>query len=133
MKLQGWEQRLAEYLRDCHSGKIDLSRYDCARFAALWVEIATGRTVSHPFLKIGVTRNDSLDLLSKRTLESCVSEVLPNTVSILQVMRGDIVLRRQNGLSALGICDGDNSHFLHEQRGLSPLPTVHCDIAWSVE
>lgn len=133
MKLQGWEQKLAEYLRDCHSGKIDLSRYDCARFAALWVEISTGRTVAHPFLKANVTRDDSLSMLSQRALESCVSEVLPNTVSILQVMRGDIVLRRQDGLSALGICDGENSYFLHEKRGLSPLPTSQCDVAWSVE
>lgn len=133
MKLQGWEQRLAEYLRDCHSGKIDLSRYDCARFAALWVEIATGRTIVHPFLKEGVTHDDSLNMLSQRTLESCVSEVLLNTVVILRAMRGDIVLRRQNGLSALGICDGENSYFLHERRGLSPLPTLQCDVAWSVE
>lgn len=133
MKLQGWEQRLAEYLRDCHSGKVNLSRYDCAKFAALWVSIATGRTVEHPFLKDNVTCSDSLNMLSQRTLESCVSEVLTTTVSISQVMRGDIVLRRQDGLSALGICDGENSYFLHEKRGLNPLPTSQCDIAWSVE
>lgn len=133
MKLQGWEQKLAEYLRDCHSGKVSLSRYDCAKFAALWVAIATGRPVTHPFLKDNVTCSDSLSMLSQKTLESCVSEVLPNTVSISQVMRGDIVLRRQDGLSALGICDGENSYFLHEKRGLSPLPTLQCDVAWSIE
>lgn len=133
MKLQGWEQRLADYLRDCHSGKIILSRYDCATFAASWVEIATGRTIRHSSLKNNIDRKESLELLAALSIERCVSEILPNVVTILSVSRGDVVLLRQDGLSALGICDGENSYFLHTDRGLNPVPTVRCDVAWSVD
>lgn len=132
IKTQGWEQRLADYLRDVHIGKVSLSHYDCAMFAARWVEIACNIQIKHSMLRSGLTREESLRLLNERSLIEWVSEVLSNAIPILQAMRGDIVLRRQAGLEALGICDGEGSQFLSSESGLIVVPTLSCDLAWSL-
>lgn len=131
-KLQGWEQRLADYLREVHSGRIPLSRYDCAAFAAGWVGLACGVQINHPALSSQLTREESLARLGERPLADWVSDVLHNAIPISQAMRGDIVLRRQSGLEALGICDGEGSQFLSSESGLIVVPTLSCDLAWSL-
>lgn len=131
-KLQGWEQRLADYLREVHAGRIPLSRYDCAAFAAGWVGRACGVQINHPALSIQLTQEESLARLEERPLADWVSDVLHNAIPISQAMRGDIVLRRQGGLEALGICDGEAAQFLGPEYGLIAVPTLSCDVAWSL-
>ena len=133
IKTQGWEQRLADYLRKVHAGEIVLSRYDCAFFTAGWVEIACGVQINHQSLRSGLSKEESLRLLAERSLSDWVSDVLQNAVSISQAMRGDVVLRRQSGLEALGICDGESSQFLGLKSGLTAVPTLSCDLAWSLQ
>lgn len=131
-KTQGWEQRLADYLRDVHAGRVALSRYDCAAFAAGWVEVACGVQISHPVLRSGLTKEESLARLAERSLTDWVSDVLSNAVPVSRAMRGDVVLKRQGGLEALGICDGEASQFLGLEKGLVAVQTLSCDLAWSL-
>jgi len=132
MKTMGWEQRLADYLSAVHAGQAGFGSYDCVAFAARWVEIALGIEIRHPLLKTGITEEESLSALKLKSLQAWVSEVMGAPRSARFARRGDLVLRSQAGRDALGVCDGENAHFLLEGR-TGACPTLICDLSWEVD
>ena len=132
MKTMGWEQRLADYLRNSYAGGFGYGSYDCVMFAAKWVESATEKKVIHPLLKTGITETESSTALSLRPLTTWVSEVMGDPVPIVQARRGDLILRVQGGQEALGICDGLNAHFLL-QGSTEVCPTLSGNCSWGVD
>lgn len=131
MKTKGWEIRLAEYLRDVRAGKVVFSRFQCHQLAAGAVHVVTD--VRPVFVDVSMESvHDLIAVLTERSLESRVSDVLGPASSIVWAQRGDIVLAEVGTVHALGVCFGLHSFFLSTYPGrlLEALPTARCLKVW---
>jgi hypothetical protein len=114
MRVEAWESRLAEALRDARSMEFDTRRWNCALFARHCVMAVTGRDV--PVRWLG-------------SLSATADAVLPR-VDVRRAQRGDVVLAHTPEPS-LGVCVGRKAAFVTAS-GLTYYPMRKARIAWSV-
>lgn len=136
MKYENWPERLAEYLESWKDVEFQQGTDDCGHFAAGAVEVQTGINDAGRYTGRYDTVLGYLRLLRAdgfQTVRDYVNSVLEPLASVKMAQRGDIVMRWEGELEALGVCDGRQTFFLMPEAGLVTVPTLECAAAWRVE
>lgn len=134
MRQETWPQDLAAYFESFTGKAFEQGSVDCGHFAADAVQILTGVDLFEPFRGKYTTVPGYLKIL-KRLGHDCVASYVDGVLEAIPVpmaQRGDVVLRLEGELEALGICDGVRSVFLSVEGGLAAVPTMDCQKAWRV-
>jgi len=112
----GWEQRLAEVLREASVRSFDERNWNCARFSHSCASAVTGRQLPYRLHK---------------TLEASVDAIFDRHADPRLARRGDVVLAHLNVGKTLGVCTGAEIAFV-TAKGLQMEPRSVIRIAWSV-
>jgi hypothetical protein len=114
MRVEGWESRLAEALRDARPREFDPKAWNCALFCRACVEAITSHALPR---RLSGTLEETVDALFPRVRPSLAQ-------------RGDVVLMNVPQPS-LGIAYGRKAAFVTAS-GLTYYPMRKARIAWSV-
>lgn len=94
-KTQGWEIRLADYIKKMHGKPFKRGQHDCALFAGHCIDIMTGKDTTSEFQKPYKNRKEAMALLKKlgyANLEAVATEKLGERMDNLNFAgRGDCV------------------------------------------
>ena len=135
MRHEDWAERLADYLAEAARWSFKQGLYDCGHFAAGAVEAMTGVDHLAPYKGRYESVRGYLRLLKDDGYDSVgafCTAALGEPISVLLAQRGDVVMTEQDGLEALGVCNGQNAVFLSRMGGLVELPMADCSQAWRV-
>ena len=138
-RLDYWEDALSTYLdrvRDYSFswGCVGKETHDCAHFAFEAVKIQTGVDLMDDFKGQYDSLRTAYKWLKDRGYKSfadAVTHKLGQPVSCTLGRRGDIISRKINGKTLLGVCVGRFSYHIGEN-GLEPWPTIQCDKVWRI-
>lgn len=130
MRLEGWESLLNEEVEEARSQSFKWGFHDCLTWATNCLLAITGVDYLAEIRGTYKTQAGAYRLIKKRgkSLQDCVSQKLPE-ISIKMAKRGDLLM--YNG--ALGICFGINGFFVTEESGLTPVKTLSCEYAWTID
>jgi len=131
MKNEGWEKLFYQYIEDSRALSFSWGEHDCALWAAGFVDLATGSSLTEQWAGFYDTEEGADALLHERGFADleALADSLGTPVPIKKAQRGDIVLHASG---ALGICGGRRSHFLTVDNGLVAVMTLTCIKAWSI-
>lgn len=127
---------LEEYLARVAESEFDYRNMDCIRFVAGWVAIATG--IDHLIGLTWTSEDEGRALLAglgAAGLPDAVSLYMPS-IPVVRADMGDIVafpgLETDPGWTPMGICTGQYSVFMIQDRGLSRVRTLSASHAWNI-
>jgi hypothetical protein len=138
MRVHDWPQQLDAYIVECSSRAFDWTDFNCALFAADWVQRVTGVDPAAGLREIS-SKTDALRVLAQySSLQDMASKQLgKDPVHSSAAMRGDVVLARipiADGTQAecFGICCGNKFAFPQDLglRFHSRSVVLH---AWSID
>ena len=129
MRVQNWPSLLYLHIQDAPD--FEWGKSDCVLWCADWIEKATGEDYAEGYRDAYNTEEGAKELLAGMGFDSPsdLADEYLDVVSVMQAMRGDIVLHPTQG--CLGICEGMYSFFLMES-GLQKIQTIQCMKAWRV-
>lgn len=131
-RFENWPELLYDYFLSCTEKKFSWGEFDCCLFAADAVKVMTGEDGAEGLRGNYATKEEALSLLDTvGGLEAHVTGFLGEPVTPGMAGRGDVVLKTEDDMDALGICDGTMAIFAGP-RGLSYLPLTSCRMAWKV-
>lgn len=123
-----WPERLAEAIAAAE-GKTFSDAYYCAVFAA---DCVLAMTDADPLGALrGLTQAEAEAAIAPKTLRDLLVELYGDPVHLAFARRGDVVLRDNAGIPAVGICLGQLSAFAADG-GLAYHPTLEHIEAFSV-
>lgn len=111
MRVENWQQRFWDALRDAHGRKFQWGEHDCVLFAARMVDTITGSELVrriqtlHPYQD---AKSAAEHIKSAGGLRAIVTSYLGEPVPPAHLSTGDVVLFDQLGHETLGIHDGVN-------------------------
>jgi hypothetical protein len=131
MRKHNWAEKLNLFLKQDFA--FDWATCNCALFAADAVEAMTGVdfAVDYRGLK---TKKSIVKKLKKDfgDVESGATALLGKPLSPKFARRGDVVSYDFSEGAALGICNGKQSYFVAEDKGLISIPTVETRKTWHI-
>ena len=132
MRIEGWEQSLAEYIKAAEGQAFEWGIRDCALWASGWVRLCTGQDYVSEWEGRYKTERGAKTLIRRRGYQSVegVADARLTVVPVMIARRGDLLLHPHG--DCLGICAGRNGYFLEVQAGLTHVPTFDCPKAWAV-
>ena len=132
MRVEGWEQRLAAYIRDAEGKPFVWGERDCALWASGWVRQCTGADFVSEWEGRYKTERGAKGLIRKRGYRSVedIADARLTAVPVMIARRGDLLLHPHG--DCLGICTGQRGYFLEMKAGLTSVDTLDCPKAWVV-
>ena len=141
-RVSGWENILAEFITSKQKTRFKRGQHDCALFACSCVLKITGVDPAKWFRGRYASKKGAAEALKQYggTLEVVADKILGDELKCpvippLMAQRGDIVLVKKNGGTALGIVDFDGEIILADQGqkvGLAKVPFTWASKAWKV-
>jgi hypothetical protein len=128
MRLDGWEKRLDEYLKNV--GPFEWGVNDCCMFAANAAFAITGEDYAKPYRGYK-TAKGALRHLKDIGVEGLATKTWGQPKAAAYAQRGDAILYDCGDGDALGVCIGDKIAVMG-QDGLVILPMSECLKSWSV-
>ena len=141
MRIEGWEERLGEFIRKTVDIPFKWGTTDCCTFAADCILLTCGKDL------VGAFRNTytneaaakaSLNINGKGSLRLTVSAVAINAglteIKIAYAQRGDLVYMIAHGQPAIGIIDLSARMILgRSEQGIIQMPLTTARQIWRVE
>lgn len=140
MRLELWEERLANLVAWAQEQSYHPGQFDCCMFAASTVEVLTGEDPAAPFRGTYSTDEGAAAVLKpyggiRGLAEAIAWERGFQAVAPPLAQRGDVVFAVIDGRETLGICVGLRAAFPSLAGGLALLrmssPTIQ--MAWHIE
>lgn len=130
MRIDKWEDALADYLAVSQSLTFEWGVNDCSLWAARWVDLVTGSNHALDWQGLYGDEESANALMLERGFVNCeaIADANLSIKHVKKAGRGDLMLHESG---ALGICDGRRSYFL-APTGLSAVLTITCKKAWTV-
>lgn len=131
MKCEGWEPLLREHIKS-HQGKsFAWGENDCSLFVARWVDLVTESNHVSEWEGLYNTEQGAQSVMESKgfLFTSDITDEYLKRIPLQMAKRGDIVMIEGG---CLGVCDGRRSYFFVEEKGLIPLLTSKCLLAWEV-
>ena len=127
MRRENWPALLQHHIR---IATFAWGENDCVLWCAEWINTVTGEDYAKEFRAKYSTEAEAQRLLADlgATCAADLADKYLPPIGVSFAQRGDIVLHPEG---AIGICDGQFSHFLTVD-GLSRLGTLKCLKAWRV-
>lgn len=135
MRYEDWAERLAEYYELLHELQFEQGTHDCGLFAAGAIEAMTGVDHIAPYRGKYTSVAGYMKLLKAdgfKSVEAYCTSVLGEPIPVLLAQRGDLVMKQERGIEALGICDGASAIFINQDGGLTNVYMDECLKAWRV-
>lgn len=131
MRIDNWEQVLADYLTASQTLQFEWGKNDCALWASSFVDMVTGQAIAEGWRGFYDSEAGANALMLERGFANCeaIADYHLQQKPLKMASRGDLVL---HPCGALGICDGRRSYFLSPDRGFSAMLTIQCKKAWEV-
>ncbi len=136
MRRDNWAEGLAEYLAEAAKRTFEQGQFDCGHFVADAVFTMTGVDHYGEFRGKYQSVRGYMSLLAGlgyASVEEYLDDNFERHGALATVRRGDIVMRIEGELEALGICDGRQSLFINVDGGLASVPTMACMAGWRVD
>jgi len=138
MRLEGWEQRLAELIGDAQVRAFQYGEWDCALFACEAIAVCTGDNPNRAFLGYAGDAGCAAVLHEHGGLRAIADRVATERgfrhIPVLMAQRGDVVLGVHDGRETLGVCIGASVAFAVQPRGLARIPITDpsLTVAWRI-
>ena len=134
-RLSGWEDILAERIKEADKKPYEIGVHDCAIFAAETLALISPFDFTSVFKGKYKTRIGSLKFIKRygKTLEEAVSAIIgmKSISPTLSIRGGIVIIRDKDKMEHIGICLGDRSSFLSEN-GLIFVRTLDCIATWRI-
>lgn len=126
MRVENWESKLAEYIKESSEKPFKWGSHDCVGFAMGAVRVITGVDHYAPYRNKYKSRAGAVRVLAAtgKSFEELISHHFIE-INIKQAGRGDLVFTQ----GAVGVCCGLNSFFL-TMESMASFKTLDCDFAW---
>lgn len=135
MKIEGWEDRLNDYLQEAARRNFGYGTLDCVIFACDGVELQTGIDPmaegrgKYTDLKSGVKLISEL----RGSYEGIMDFHFARHDNMARAQRGDVVMRMVDGLKAYGLVgNSGKAYFKAQGLGLVHHFIADCDTAWRI-
>jgi hypothetical protein len=132
VRLEGWEIRLSQYLRESKNHVFEWGKNDCVLFAVKGAEIITGINTYNDYLGYN-DEAGAFDIIRKNGgMESLISNHFGHSHKmILKAKRGDLALLKLPQLS-LGIVDDSGQYVACvSEKGYARIPLIKAWRIWS--
>ncbi len=132
----GWENRLADYLRDARARPFAWGEHDCCLHMSAAIRVQCGDHVDHAADVRGSYKAAAgARAMLRKNYRGDVWHV-PATlglepVDVMRAQRGYIVGAIVGRRKAIGVCGGAKSFFVGKN-GFVTIPTLDCERAWRV-
>jgi len=131
MRVNNWEQILADYLQSSQNIQFEWGQNDCALWASTFADLVNGTSIAEDWRGLYGDEEGANDLMLERGFANCgdIADSHFTSKPLKRASRGDMVMIASG---ALGICDGRRSYFITPQKGLGAVLTLSCIKAWAV-